>query len=108
MRVRRAHRREQLQHVLASARREEDVPSAEQPGQGEADADPRLAAARKPLLVRPDAHQEMGGPRGQANTMRHETTSREAKKATQKTHAQSVHGDSPQTKHATETKAQEG
>lgn len=52
--VRRALGGKQLQHVLASAYREADVPSPGQPGPRATDADPGGSPAREPLTVRAD------------------------------------------------------
>lgn len=108
LRLRGAHRREQLQHILASPRREENIFSVRQPREGAADANSCEQAAGQPLLVRSDPHQEMGGPRREVHSVCNQKAPRQAEEAPQEAHAASLHAASTQTESETEAEAQEG
>lgn len=61
LRLRRAYRREQLQHVLADTSREEDVRGPRQQREGQADADTTVAASGEAVALRALADHRMEG-----------------------------------------------
>lgn len=104
MRFRGTYRGEQLQHVLANTRREENLLSVRQPWQSEANSNSDQQTAGEPLNLRPHVDEALG--RRQADTVPATTTPWQTEEAPSL--PQTLSQARPEAKHEAQKKAQEG